>query len=103
MTKKVGLVGIGLVGTAMAESLLAKQIEVIGFDIDAERRAEFEKLGGKSASNPAEVASQVEYVLLSLPDTTVVRHVIEGPVGYRRQSPYPRTSSTPPPGTLKRR
>ena len=90
MTKKIGLVGIGLVGTAMAESLLAKQIKVIGFDIDAERRAEFEKLGGESASNPAEVASQVEYVLLSLPDTTVVRHVIEGTNGLLEAKPLPK-------------
>lgn len=90
MTKKIGLVGIGLVGTAMAESLLAKQIEVIGFDIDPERCAEFKKLGGKPVVSPAEVAGQVEFVILSLPNSEAVRQVIEGPKGLLEAKPLPK-------------
>jgi len=79
MTNRIGLVGLGLVGTAIAESLLAQQFPVVGFDTSPERCHQLEKSGGKSASSPAEVAASVERVILSLPDTNVVLQVVEGP------------------------
>ena len=88
--KKIGLIGIGLVGTAMAESLLARKFDVIGFDIDPQRCAEFEKLGGKFASSPVETARQVEHVIFSLPDTQVVQHVVEDPNGILEANPLPK-------------
>lgn len=90
MTKRIGLVGIGLVGTAMAESLLAGQFEVVGFDIDPQRCSEFEKLGGKSTNSPAEVAGQVDDIVLSLPDTKTVRQAVEGSNGLLEAETLPR-------------
>ena len=81
MTSRIGLVGLGLVGTAIAESLLSQQFDVVGCDIDPERCRQFEKLGGEPASSPAQVAAGVERVILSLPDTSVVLQVVEGPAG----------------------
>lgn len=81
MAAKLGLVGLGLVGTAMAERLLAKGFEVVGFDIDPARREHLEKLGGQVPGNPAEVSEQVDRLILSLPDTNVVLQVVEGPAG----------------------
>jgi len=78
MTAKIGLVGLGLVGTAMAERLLAEQFEVVGFDIDSTKCEHLEQLGGKAFSNPAQVAEQADRVVLSLPDTEVVVQVVEG-------------------------
>ena len=90
MTNTIGLIGIGLVGTAMVKSLLSRQFEIVGFDIDPERCAEFEKLYGKLATKPAEVAGQVEFVILSLPDSKAVRQVIEGPKGLLEAEPLPK-------------
>jgi 3-hydroxyisobutyrate dehydrogenase-like beta-hydroxyacid dehydrogenase len=90
MTKKIGLVGIGLVGTAMAESLLARQYKVVGFDIDLKRCAELERLGGESSGSPAKVANHVDYVVLSLPDTKAVRQAVEGPNGLLKAKPLPK-------------
>jgi len=81
MTAKIGLVGLGLVGTAMAERLLAEQFEVVGFDIDSTKCEHLEQLGGKAVSNPAQVAEQADRVVLSLPNTEVVLEVVEGPGG----------------------
>ena len=81
MKDKIGLVGLGLVGTAIAERLLAGDFEVIGFDIDSARCKHFKQLGGKAASSSAEVAQAAKRVVLSLPDTNIVRQVVEGPAG----------------------
>jgi 3-hydroxyisobutyrate dehydrogenase len=89
MADKIGLIGLGLVGTALTESLLRRQYDVVGFDIDPQRRAEFEKSGGKWVNNPAEVAGRVERVLLSLPDTNAVEQIVEGPKGFLAAQPLP--------------
>jgi 3-hydroxyisobutyrate dehydrogenase-like beta-hydroxyacid dehydrogenase len=81
MASRIGLVGLGLVGTAMAESLLARQFDVVGFDIDSARLAHLEKLGGKPARDSAELAREVRRIVLSLPDTKAVRQVVEGSDG----------------------
>ena len=81
MKDKIGLVGLGLVGTAIAERLLAVDFDVTGFDIDSGKRTHLEKLGGKAASSPAQVAQQVNRIILSLPDTNIVKQVVEGPSG----------------------
>ncbi len=81
MKDKIGLVGLGLVGTAIAERLLAGDFDVVGFDIDSARCKHFQQLGGKAASSSAEVAQAAKRVVLSLPDTDIVRQVVEGPAG----------------------
>ncbi len=90
MTAKIGLVGLGLVGTAMAERLLAEQFEVVGFDIDSKKCEHLEQLGTKAVSNPAKVTEQVDRVVLSLPDTDVVLQVVEGPGGILEAKTLPR-------------
>ena len=78
---RVGLIGIGLVGTALAERFLNHAIDVIGYDIDTQRLAQLKRMGGRSATSPREIAQTVDHVVLSLPDTEVVQEVIEGPHG----------------------
>lgn len=81
MAGKIGLVGLGLVGTAMAERLLGEGFDVVGFDVDSARCEQLEKLGGQALGSAAEVGEQAERVVLSLPDTNVVGQVVEGPAG----------------------
>jgi 3-hydroxyisobutyrate dehydrogenase-like beta-hydroxyacid dehydrogenase len=78
---EIGLIGVGLVGTALAERLLADGYSVIGYDISAERREHLRQLGGQAMASPAEVAGLSHSVFLSLPNTTVVQQVIDGPEG----------------------
>jgi 3-hydroxyisobutyrate dehydrogenase-like beta-hydroxyacid dehydrogenase len=87
----VGLIGIGLVGTALAERLLKAGFEVIGYDIVPEKREHLESLGGQAAGGPAEVASRASCVILSLLTSDIVREVIEGPGGVLEADPRPRT------------
>lgn len=86
----VGLIGIGLVGTALAENLLARGFPVVGYDLDAGRRAELERRGGVAAASPAEAASRAPRVLLSLRDSATVLAVLDGLQGLLRADPLPR-------------
>lgn len=90
MTSNIGLVGLGLVGTAMAERLLAEKINVIGFDIEPAKCDLLETLGGKAVSNPAQVAEQTDRIILSLPNTDAVLKVVECPEGILESKRLPR-------------
>lgn len=81
MDRPVGLVGIGLVGTALAQSLLRAGFGVTGFDIVPDRRRALEKLGGRCTQDAASTARAADVVFLALMDSTTVRTVIEGDDG----------------------
>lgn len=90
MTSSLGLVGLGLVGTAIAERLLAEQFKLVGFDIDSTKCEHLEQIGGKAVNSPAKVAEQTDHVILSLPDTEVVLQVVEGHDGILKAKMFPR-------------
>ena len=90
MQEAIGVIGIGLVGTALAENLLKSGFDVVGFDIAEQKRGHLEQLGGKAVFSPQDVARQTNRVILSLWNTDVVRDVIEGPDGLLQ-------SGNPPP------
>ncbi|MPZ88238.1 MAG: NAD-binding protein [Nitriliruptorales bacterium] len=77
----VGVVGLGLMGSAIARSLEGAGYRVLGHDTNAERVAEHRERGAEAAGSPAEVAGRAELVLLSLPTSTVVREVCLGSDG----------------------
>jgi len=72
----VGLIGVGLLGTAMAERFLACGHAVWGFDIQPARLAELERLGGKAAESNPGVARRCRRIVLSLPHSGVVKTVL---------------------------
>jgi putative dehydrogenase len=68
-TKKdsVGIVGLGIMGGAFAQSLLAAGWRVIGYDIAPGRRRAIAKLGGEIAADAGEVARRARTIITSLP------------------------------------
>ncbi|HEX3589606.1 MAG TPA: NAD(P)-dependent oxidoreductase [Pseudonocardiaceae bacterium] len=69
-----GLIGIGIMGSAMATHLLAAGHDVVGHDTDPDRRAKLATTGGTAARSAAEVAATAEVVILSLPTADAVTH-----------------------------
>jgi 3-hydroxyisobutyrate dehydrogenase-like beta-hydroxyacid dehydrogenase len=63
----LGLIGIGLLGSVLAERLLAGGFTVIGYDLEPERREAFRRAGGRPADGAPAVFGQCRRVLLSLP------------------------------------
>ena len=61
MPGNIGLIGLGLVGSAMTERLKADRFNVVGFDIDQAKCEQLEQLGAvavKSTALPAEQANK---------------------------------------------
>jgi len=73
----IGLVGVGLLGAAMAARLLSHGFQVKGFDVNASRLEVLTGLGGKAAGSSGEVITSCRRVILSLPDSAAVQTVIE--------------------------
>jgi 3-hydroxyisobutyrate dehydrogenase-like beta-hydroxyacid dehydrogenase len=80
-TQEVGLVGLGLMGTAMSTRLLAAGRSVVGYDVDGAARDAHVARGGEVVDSPAEVAARCPVVILSLPNGDVSREVCFGPSG----------------------
>ncbi len=72
-----GLIGIGRMGTAMAERFLASGFAVLGYDVNVERREALGKMGGATTPSAGELARDARLVVLSLPDSGVVRRVLD--------------------------
>jgi len=72
----VGIIGLGIMGGAIARNLVVKGWRVIGFDIEAERCAEARETGVEIAGNAAQVAERAEIVMLSLPNPVAVHSVV---------------------------
>lgn len=72
----IGLIGLGLMGSAIAERLLSAGHVVIGWDISPKARTTFTKLGGTLATNTTDVFSRCDQILLSLPDSKITRAVL---------------------------
>jgi 3-hydroxyisobutyrate dehydrogenase-like beta-hydroxyacid dehydrogenase len=75
-TEPVGLIGLGLLGSALAERLLAAGVAVRGFDVDPACRERAEAAGCRVAASSADVARHCSQILLSLPDSDVSAEVV---------------------------
>jgi len=81
MAKEVGFIGLGRMGEPMALRLVAAGYQLVVHDIRSESVAALVAKGARAAKSPAEVASTVDTVLLSLPTPPIVREVALGTGG----------------------
>jgi 3-hydroxyisobutyrate dehydrogenase-like beta-hydroxyacid dehydrogenase len=75
-TKPVGLIGLGLVGKALATRLIASGHEVIGFDIHAPACQQAAQIGVTLAPTVGDIGNKADVILLSLPDSETVSRVV---------------------------
>lgn len=79
--RRVGIIGLGNMGGALAASLLRAGIETWGYDIDRMRLEAFEAEGGQPATSPAGVAAECDILIASLPSVRALDEVIAGADG----------------------
>jgi 3-hydroxyisobutyrate dehydrogenase-like beta-hydroxyacid dehydrogenase len=78
---KVGIIGVGIMGSAIARNLIAAGHQVQGFDIAETRRKELTAMGGSVAPSPAEIAASAEIIMTSLPSIAALDASVSGDAG----------------------
>lgn len=79
--KRVGVVGLGDMGSGLAKNLLKNGFEVAGLDLSEARMAAFREIGGRPAANAAEVGANAEAVFVMVMNGDQAKQVILGPGG----------------------
>lgn len=75
---RAGVIGLGDMGSGLAKNLIANGFEVTGLDLDPERLAALEAMGGRPASSVAEVGTAAEAVFVMVMNGDQARAVILG-------------------------
>ncbi|KQW18357.1 hypothetical protein ASC80_20215 [Afipia sp. Root123D2] len=73
--KIAGIVGLGIMGGAIAKNLAARGWTVIGFDVDATKGAALARDGIRIAQSVSEVAHHAAIILTSLPNPAAAEKV----------------------------
>jgi L-threonate 2-dehydrogenase len=71
----IGVIGLGIMGSAMAANLVRAGFEVFGYDPVVKARARLKKAGGRPCGDVEEVAKNCRYIVLSLPSEAALDQV----------------------------
>ena len=71
----VGMIGLGIMGSAMSANLVRAGFRVAGFDVAPRRRAEHGRSGGTAARSPRDVARRANIIVTSLPSADALSEV----------------------------
>jgi L-threonate 2-dehydrogenase len=75
--KVAGMIGLGIMGSAISRNLVERGWRVIGYDIDAARKKEAADAGVAIAADIAEVVRDAPIILTSLPTPAAVMDVAQ--------------------------
>jgi 2-hydroxy-3-oxopropionate reductase len=79
--KRIGIIGVGLLGSAVASRLLKNDFVVRGYDTRPEQVKTLETMGLLPAQSIAEVATDAEAIFTILPSLESVKETVLGPAG----------------------
>jgi 3-hydroxyisobutyrate dehydrogenase-like beta-hydroxyacid dehydrogenase len=85
--KRIGIIGLGLLGSAVASRLLEGGFEVAGYDTRPEQVKALQAKGLKAASNLAEAAADADAVFTILPSLESVETTMIGARGLIETAP----------------
>ncbi|MDQ7988919.1 MAG: NAD(P)-dependent oxidoreductase [Candidatus Dactylopiibacterium sp.] len=78
---RIGFLGLGIMGRAMAANLLKAGFEVVVWNRSAAKCAPLVALGAKQAASPREVAAACDFTLAMLADPAAARETVFGAEG----------------------
>ena len=81
MRQKIGMIGLGIMGSAMSSNLLKAGFSVVGYDIVPELVEALVKKGGVRATSCSEVAASSDVIITSLPSVEALQKVVSGENG----------------------
>lgn len=81
----VGMIGLGVMGLAMAQNLMRAGFKVVGYDIDPQRQQSFKSAKGSVARSVQALASKADVLITSLPSTPALMKVCQALVDSEAQ------------------
>lgn len=81
MSLKAGMIGLGIMGSAISANLLKEGISVVGYDVVKEQVDLLVSKGGKGAASPKDVAGKTDIVITLLPSVAALDEVVWGKDG----------------------
>ncbi len=95
-SKPVGMIGLGIMGSAMSANLIRAGFKVVGYDVAPRPRQEHRKVGGTVARNCREVAKKCDIIVTSLPSSdALLQTAAEVPKSSRANQIVVETSTLP--------
>jgi L-threonate 2-dehydrogenase len=76
-SKAIGMIGLGIMGSAMSSNLIRAGFKVLGYDVLPQRRAEHRKAGGSVAHSCRDVAKRCDIIVTSLPSSEALLNTAE--------------------------
>jgi putative dehydrogenase len=78
MDKTVGIIGVGIMGSAMARNLMKEGFRVIAYDVSDAALDAVESAGGERAESAREVAERTDIMITSLPSVAALVAAVSG-------------------------
>jgi 3-hydroxyisobutyrate dehydrogenase-like beta-hydroxyacid dehydrogenase len=75
--RKIGFVGLGIMGSAMAEHLLNSGFAVVGYDVEPKARNRLKSWGGKPLGSVQGVLQHADIIITSLPSGQALKTVTD--------------------------
>jgi L-threonate 2-dehydrogenase len=83
--RSIGVIGLGIMGSAVARHLAAAGRDVVGFDIDASRAEAVAEPRFRKAASVAAAVQEADLLLTSLPSEDALAAVVDGVLGAPRR------------------
>jgi len=71
----VGMIGLGIMGSAMSANLVKAGFDILGFDPVGARRQELKRAGGRTAKSGRDVAGRAPVIITSMPSAEALASV----------------------------
>ena len=100
-SQPIGLIGLGLVGSALAIRMKQAGFSILGFDIDPHQCQKNHEAGIQIAESLYDITQKCSRVVLSLPDSDIVEKALLGERGLLEDTSIPKiiidtTTGNPP-------
>jgi 3-hydroxyisobutyrate dehydrogenase-like beta-hydroxyacid dehydrogenase len=92
----IGVVGLGIMGSAMAGHLISAGHDVVGYDVRAARLRELRAAGGSAAKRCLDVGRQARIIITSLPSADALAQTVDALTQSARRSQIVIETSTLP-------
>jgi 3-hydroxyisobutyrate dehydrogenase-like beta-hydroxyacid dehydrogenase len=96
-----GVIGLGIMGSAMAGNLVKAGFSVFGYDPVVKARVQLKQAGGRSCSSAEQVAKNARLIITSLPSVEALEKVCTELIAAKRRGLIVAETSTLPEGAKR--